>query len=101
MTENPIMVNIASKNNQMVLIEHAYKSLSFLLIDGIISEFVFTKKFFNLSMEQNKKLFSGIFKQINVAVLDSVRQLVCNSMDCVGILLIILLNENFKKIFSS
>lgn len=69
-----------------------------LIIDGVMCEFIFTLDFFNLKPKENK-MFTNIFRQILNFTLETIKNLIANSFDCYGLLLLILLNDKNKKIF--
>lgn len=101
MEADPIIFHVANQANQRFFIEHIFKSLNKLLLDSVVSEFYFTLDFFNLKNDQNKVVFGGVFKNTINFTNDTIKNLINSSYDCVGLLLIILINDKNKKIFNS
>jgi len=98
---DPIIYHVANQANQRFFIEHIFKSLNKLLLDSVESEFYFTLDFFNLKNDQNKVVFGGVFKLTINFTTETIKNLINSSFDCVGLLLIILINEKNKKNFNA
>lgn len=98
---DPIIYHVANQANQRFCIENIFKSLNKLLLDSVASEFYFTLDFFNLKNDQNKVVFGGVFKLTINFTMETIKNLINSSFDCVGLLLIILINEKNKKNFNS
>lgn len=101
MDEEPILHTAAAQKNQRILIEWYFKSINKLLIDSVMNEVFFSGEFFNLKQEQNRLIFGGVFKNTLTFLTDHLKQMVSGLSDLYGLLLIILLNEGFKKMMNS
>lgn len=98
---DPIIFHVANQANQRFFIEQIFKSLNKLLLDSMASEFYFTLDFFNLQNDQNKVVFGGVFKTTINFTNETIKNLINSSYDCVGLLLIILINDKNKKNFNA
>ena len=94
-----ILANVANQKGQKFTIEHVFKTVNRLLMDSVIFEVVFTADFFNLKSEEAIKLFSAIFKPSLNVILEHLRGAIDNSFDIYGVLLLIAINENNRKVF--
>jgi vacuolar protein sorting-associated protein 52 len=101
MDQDPIIFHVASQANRKILLESFFKSVNKLLLDSVASEYIFTLDFFNLRSDQNKVVFEGVFRQTINFTLESIKNILSNTFDIVGLLLMILLNEKNKKNFNS
>ncbi len=98
---DPIIYHVANQANQRFFIENIFKSLNKLFLDSVASEFYFTLEFFNLKNDQNKVVFAGVFKTTINFTIETIKNLINSSFDCVGLLLITLINDKNKKNFNA
>ncbi|CAD8194932.1 unnamed protein product [Paramecium octaurelia] len=96
MDEEPLLHTQLNQKNQKILIEQYFKTINKVLIDTVLHEDRFSQDFFSLKPDQNRLIFSGVFKNTIQFVLDHLKQTV-SIFDIYAFLLIILLNERFQK----
>ncbi|EGR28233.1 vps52 sac2 family protein, putative, partial [Ichthyophthirius multifiliis] len=87
----------SQKNNEKFTIEQIFRSMCKLIINTVISETSFVNQFFNLETEQHIKIFKTIFSATFNYMFDFLRNTLSNTFDCVGVILIILINEYYQK----
>ncbi|KAM3144017.1 hypothetical protein pb186bvf_003781 [Paramecium bursaria] len=97
MDEDPVEADKIALKNQRILLEQYFKSINRLLLIQVKHEVAFSQDFFNLKPEQNRQIFSNVFKNTIQFLLDHLKQTVGGSFDMYALLLIILLNEKNQQ----
>ena len=99
--EDPIIIHVANQRNQRYTSEVVFKSINKLLLESVISEFVFTMEFFSLKNEQNKVVINGIFKNTIAYIQEYTQGLFQMSFDSLAVLLSLVINDKNRKNYNS
>ncbi|KAA8492978.1 Vacuolar protein sorting-associated protein 52 A [Porphyridium purpureum] len=88
-----VILAVATSKNQRFLFEEIYRSLCKMLLDTCGSEAVFDVHLFG---ELPGALFATLFEPIVGIILDALRTHVAASHDPIGLLILLVMNENFS-----
>ena len=99
--KEPIIYHISLEKKFTHSLEEIFRSENKLLVDATINEYYFVLEFFNLQSTQCSYIFNAIFKKSVQHFLDSLQTMVDYSFDPLALLLIIIINANFKEFMLS
>lgn len=99
--EDPIIIHVANQRNQRFTPEVVFKSINKLLLESVISEFVFTMEFFSLKADQNKVVVNGIFKNTIAYIQEYTQGLFQLSFDSIAVLLALVINDKNRKAYNA
>ena len=89
---------MAVSKAQKFALEEVFRSQNVLLTNLITTEFTFVLEFFDLRSSQCEYIFNAIFSKILNHYIDWVQTTTAQSFDCISILLMVLVNDEFRYI---
>lgn len=95
---DPIVPHVATSKNVKYTFEEVFKSQMVLFTNLISTEFAFVLEFFDLKPSQCEYIFSVIFSDIAKLHLEWLEQQCNRSFDCISLLLIALITDEFKQL---
>lgn len=93
---SPIIPAISLEKHETFTLEEVFRSQNMMLMNISTSEYYFVLEFFGLQPQQCEYIFNAIFANTTMNYLDQLVDQAKKSYDCVAILLMILINEEFK-----
>jgi hypothetical protein len=96
MNGDPIVPHVAGQRGTKYTLEEVFRSQNILLTNLITTEFSFVLEFFDLKSSQCDYIFNAIFSKIVNYYLEWLDNACNNSFDCVSVLLMVLINDEFK-----
>ena len=97
---DPIISHISLQKKKKHPLEEIFRSENKMLINAIVTEFIFVLEFFDLKMHQCSYIFNAIFKKSVNYFIDNLKSKLNSSYDPTAIILMIIVNEINKELLN-
>ncbi len=97
LNKEPIICHISYEQKLTHSLEEIFRSQNKLLVDATVNEYFFVLDFFGLKPSQGEYTFKLIFAKPVQYFLETLQNTISYTYDCLGLLLMVLINDQFKS----